>query len=457
MSDESLFTGGGEGDRGSQGGSRGGGGGSGTWQWIRRFAKLWGFLGFCVLVVVLARETILPFVFALLLAYILAPVVRRLTAATHLPRWAGILLCYLALLAVIAAFLLALLPRLSKDVKRIGSEAPDLYQKLNDVWAPQLARWLEDKVPGLVDSPPPPVDTAPAAGSPLPEGTQFVITPLPDGRYAVEMRKNGLEVVPRHDGGYVVTPRAEASAPVTLEDRLRSWAQNALVAMQGQIGDVFRFGQAIITGVIKSVFTFFLVLMIAAFVLLDLEKIHNFARSLVPSRYRDDYDVIVAGIDRGLSGVIRGQLVICLVNGTLTYIGLLLFGVKYAIILAVVAALLSLIPIFGALLSTVPIVLAAMVSGKDGIDLVRPIFMVAWVSGIHFLEANLLNPKIIGSAAKIHPVLVIFALIAGEHSYGLVGALLAVPVASIVQVLFIFFRSKAWKSETSGPHIITGV
>ncbi len=63
------------------------------------------------------------------------------------------------------------------------------------------------------------------------------------------------------------------------------------------------------------------------------------------------------------------------------------------------------------------------------------------------MEGNILNPKIIGTAAKIHPVLVIFALIVGEHSYGLVGALLAVPVASIIQVLFLFFRSKAWKTE----------
>lgn len=455
MSEESLFSGKSDAGGGRDGGSSDGSGG-GTWGWIRRFAKLWGFLGFCILVLILARQTILPFVFALLLAYILAPIVRRLGDA-HMPRAVAILLCYVALLAFIGLFLVALLPRLSKDVKRIGAEAPELYEQLNDVWAPQLAKWLEARFPGMAEPAQPAPDEPAVAGVPLPPDTQFVVTPLPDGRYAIEMKDNGLEVVPRHDGGYVVSPRDDVTESVTLEDRLRSWAKDALLALQGQIGDVFRIGQEIVTGIITSVFTFFLVLMIAAFVLLDLEKIHDFARSLVPARYREDYDVIAAGIDRGLSGVIRGQLVICLVNGTLTYIGLVLFGVKYAIILAVVAALLSLIPIFGTILSTIPIMLAAMVSGKEGIDVVRPIFMLAWILGIHFVEANFLNPKIIGSAAKIHPVLVIFALIAGEHSYGLVGALLAVPVASIVQVLFIFFRSKAWKSETSGTHIITGL
>ena len=63
--------------------------------------------------------------------------------------------------------------------------------------------------------------------------------------------------------------------------------------------------------------------------------------------------------------------------------------------------------------------------------------MLAWIIGIHLVEANFLNPKIMGDAAKIHPVLVVFALIAGEHSYGLVGALFAVPVASIIQTIFV--------------------
>ena len=69
-------------------------------------------------------------------------------------------------------------------------------------------------------------------------------------------------------------------------------------------------------------------------------------------------------------------------------------------------------------------------------------FVLAWIIGIHLVEANFLNPKIMGDAAKIHPVLVVFALIAGEHSYGLVGALFAVPVASIIQTIFVYYRKR---------------
>jgi putative heme transporter len=143
--------------------------------------------------------------------------------------------------------------------------------------------------------------------------------------------------------------------------------------------------------------------------------------------------------------VIRGQLLICLVNGILTYIGLLIFGVKYSLILAVVAGMMSLIPIFGSILSSVPIVAVALVSGDHGLDPFRGIAMVLWIVGIHFIEANLLNPKIIGTAAKIHPVFVVFSLFLGEHSYGLVGALLAVPILSAIQVVFMFLYKKTWK------------
>jgi predicted PurR-regulated permease PerM len=418
--------------------------------WGRRMARLWGFLGFVILVVVLARHVLLPFVFALLVAYILAPIVdrmaRRADGRKRMPRGLAIIICYIVLLAFLASFVVLLMPRLSKDAARIGREVPGLYQKLNDEWAPGLARWMEKRFPSA--APAEAAASVPVADDvPVPPGTAFVITPLPDGRMAVQLAPGGLELSPREGGGFHVVPDAESDELVGIEDRLRAWTDRALGALQSQLGDFFRFGQALVIGLVRSVFSFFLVLMVAGFILIDLEKLHAFARGLVPRDYRDDYDVIAAGINRGLSGVIRGQLLICLVNGVLTYIGLVIFGIKYSLILAMVAAVMSLIPIFGSILSTIPIVLAALVSGDDGIDIARAVFSVLWIVGIHFLEANFLNPKIIGTAAKIHPVLVIFALIVGEHSYGLVGALLAVPVTSMIQVLFVYFRGKAWRSE----------
>jgi len=204
---------------------------------------------------------------------------------------------------------------------------------------------------------------------------------------------------------------------------------------------VLEYGQKFIGGVVFGIGRLFLVLMVAAFILIDLDRIQAFLRSLVPERYQGDYDRIYVGIDRGLSGVIRGQLLICLINGILTYIGLWLFKVKYPLLLAGMAATMSLIPIFGSILSSIPIVAVALISSGN-FNLLMGVKVLAWIILIHLIEANFLNPKIMGNAAKIHPVLVVFALIAGEHSYGLVGALFAVPVASIIQTIFLYYRRR---------------
>jgi predicted PurR-regulated permease PerM len=155
-------------------------------------------------------------------------------------------------------------------------------------------------------------------------------------------------------------------------------------------------------------------------------------------------------MDQGLAGVLRGQLVICLVNGALTWVGLVLFDIKYSLLLAVFAAVLSLIPIFGTIVSSIPIVLIALVSDASGFSLGPALAMLAWIAGIHLLEANVLNPKIIGDSAHMHPVVVVFALLAGEHTFGLVGALLAVPVASMVQTAFLFARRRSGVLERAG-------
>jgi predicted PurR-regulated permease PerM len=418
---------------------------------VRTFLRRWGFPLFVVLILFLGRRVLLPFIFAGLVAYILAPVIRwmahRKDGTTRMPRGLAIIICYIIFIAGVVGFFFLLVPRLYKDIARIGMEMPSLYEKVNRQYTPDLARWLEERFPSLAVKRPPPEEVPLVPDVPLPPGTALTITPLPDGRYAVQLAATGIVIRTEQDGAMRLLPTDEPPETVTLEEKLRAYIGKGMAGLQSRLDDLYRFGQALVVSLIKGVFTFFLVLMIGAFVLIDMEKVHAFMRSLFPPHVRDDYDVIVSGIDRGLSGVIRGQLLICLINGILTYIGLRVFDVKYALILAFVASSLSLIPIFGSILSTVPIVLAALVSGQKGLDVIRGVAMVAWIVGIHFIEANFLNPKIIGAATKIHPVLVIFSLVLGEHSYGLIGALFAVPILSMIQVMFLFFYKKSWQRD----------
>jgi predicted PurR-regulated permease PerM len=194
-------------------------------------------------------------------------------------------------------------------------------------------------------------------------------------------------------------------------------------------------GAAFAVGVAKSLYMFLLILMLTAFIVMDRKRISTFFASLPPDHLKPEYGTLMRYVDRGLAGVIRGQLVICVVNGLLTYVGLLVLGLLGAALLSLVAGVLSLIPIFGTIVSSIPIVLVA---ASDGLG--TGALALGWIMIIHLLEANLLNPLIMGSHANMHPVIIVFALLAGEHSFGVWGALLAVPTMSILQSCFLFYR-----------------
>ena len=194
--------------------------------------------------------------------------------------------------------------------------------------------------------------------------------------------------------------------------------------------------------VVGSVFSLFLVLMLSGFLLLDPDRIGAFYKSLVPTRYHGHYEDWLRQLDHGLSGVVRGQATICLVNGALTGIGIALLGVPYAFTLSIIAAIFSLIPIFGVLISSIPILLMGLT-----VSIPTTLLAGGWILLIHFIEGNFLNPKILGDSARIHPVLIVFALLVGERFGGVLGALLAVPVFSLIQNSFLFLKAQADTEE----------
>lgn len=401
--------------------------------WLRRFARLWGFLFFLIVVIAAFRAVILPFVLGLLVAYVLAPVVGGLSSVRlgswRPPRWIAVVLVYIGIAAGIGIFFTAFLPHLSRDFARLFREAPRSLAQVRKNLVPRVDKWLEEHFP-----------QAPAHedDEPRPE-RKLLITPKGEG-YEVSLEGLDLEVSPVGRGRWVVGPRDDTDEKHT---RLTDFLGRAASATETEMKGLFLVGQRFLKKIFKSVAWFILTFMVAAYILVDVERVRAFMRSLFPAAYRTDYDELLTQMDRGLSGVIRGQLVICVVNGILTTVGLLIFHVKYAILLGLVAGAMSFIPVFGSILSSVPIVIVALASGEDGISLATGLAVLAWIIAIHLLEANLFNPKIIGTAAKIHPVVVVFALLVGEETGGLMGALLAVPIASMVQAMFMFFRKRA--------------
>lgn len=237
----------------------------------------------------------------------------------------------------------------------------------------------------------------------------------------------------------------ESTIPIDREEMEAMLQQNFLHAVEefGQnASSLLTFGKDLVGGAFRVVFGSFLVLMLTAFLSMDRARIERFFASMVPPEYRGAYDTIMGGMATGLAGVVRGQVLICLTNGVLTFIGLWLLDVKLPLILACIATVFSLIPIFGSILSTLPIVALALTDG-----LAKGVFALLWIVGIHLVEANFLNPKIMGDSAKIHPVIVVFVLIVGESTAGLMGALFAVPIAAVVLAVFKFLHKRALEAE----------
>ncbi|OJT27140.1 AI-2E family transporter [Archangium sp. Cb G35] len=353
-----------------------------------------------VAVLVLFHSVLLPFASAALIAYLVHPLVTRLTRiqvrGRNIPRWVAILLIYALFFLVAYLFFITMVPQLYRELARISRDGVAFLNSLTP-----------DRVHVLAD------------------------------RAEDWLRANGIPLA-------IATPEdIRTGAPstglsVNLEKTIQDTALSLSALAREHLGDIVTVSRNIIASVVAGVFMMFFMLMVAAFFSIDAQAIVRYFTSLVPVEYASDANLLLERIDRSLSGVVRGQVTICVVNGILTGIGLVLFGVKFAFLLATIATVFSLIPIFGTILSSVPIVLIALADGFQ-----KGVAILLWIIGIHALEAYFLNPKIMGSAARIHPVIVAFSLIAGEKMFGLVGALFAVPVASIVVACFDYARIKA--------------
>ncbi len=393
------------------------------------------FVAFWSIVVVggliAVRAILVPFVLAALLAYVLTPVVRRMVSwrvrGHQLPRWIAVLTLYIVMLGSLAVTLRVAVPVVAGEVRDfIRHEVPRLRTEVRRTWMPRIRSVRERFIAPAMQA-----AAADDEASPRDEGSLRVL-PRAGGGYDVQFPSDGIALEHRGNTIRVVPGRdARRDEDEEIWDSLRSLGA-------GHTEDLLRVGRGIVGGIVGGVFGFFITLMLSAYMLLTTDRVFAFAESLVVPPSRREFRALVDRIDRGLSGVVRGQLVICAVNGVLSAVGFAMAKLPYWPLLALMAAIFSLIPIFGSILSSIP---AVAIGLRFGVP--RALFVLAWILGIHQLEANLLNPKIMGDAAKIHPVLVVFSLIVGEHFFGLLGALLAVPAMSLAQSFFLHWRRHA--------------
>jgi predicted PurR-regulated permease PerM len=392
------------------------------------------------LILIWFRDVLLPFVLALVLAYVLSPIVEfgqqiRVAGRTP-PRWLVVLALYIALIGVLSGLVGFAVPRLVAELQRLTREGPSAVETVRKVWLPELDRRLRDTTARYL--PPKPAGVAAEDKQPTAEPA-VLVRPGAKGSYEIVLPPGGVRVVPEGERAFRVEvgqPRRKGRADISAA--ITEAVGRSMENTEHTVLSLLAAAQRFLGSLARGVFGFVMMLVVSAYLLITANRIFEFVRSLYVPQKRPDFDDLVRRIDRGLSGVVRGQLIICAINGVLSGIGFYAFGLKYWAFLTLFAGVMSIVPIFGSILSTIPAVLVALPQG--GLPLA--LLVLAWIVAIHQLEANVLNPKIMGDSAKVHPVLVIFALLAGEHVAGFVGALLAVPVLSITQTLFLYLRER---------------
>lgn len=211
-----------------------------------------------------------------------------------------------------------------------------------------------------------------------------------------------------------------------LPDRLMSIAS-------GAIGGVFGF----LSGTFSFVLTLFGVVFIGAYLLIDVRKMKAAFLRVSPRAYRSDARDLWNDFGSSLSRYLSGLLLILLIQGAVSAVGLWLLGVPYALALGAFVSVTAVIPYLGAWLGAIPAVIVAFTVSPTTALLTAVLFL-----GIQQLEGNLLTPKIQGDTLRVHPILVFLAVIVGGGLAGILGVLVAVPALAVVRVLFDFFRDR---------------
>lgn len=193
----------------------------------------------------------------------------------------------------------------------------------------------------------------------------------------------------------------------------------------------FSKAEEFISGVVSTVLYIIIIPFVTFFILRDRQKLKNGLIGLVPNRYFEMTINILDKIEKQLSSYVRAWLLDALVLGILAFAGLSILGVNYAIIIGMVAGAGHLIPYAGPIIGGVPAILISVIQYGD-LSMVLPIVILFTI--IYILDSSFIQPYIFSKGAEMNPIVIIALILIGNQILGAFGALIAIPVATILKV-----------------------
>ena len=214
-----------------------------------------------------------------------------------------------------------------------------------------------------------------------------------------------------------------------LQAEASQWAGQALSILGGVASRVAQRGAA----VINVLALLFLTPVVTFYLLRDWPKVLSAIDNALPRDHADTVRKLARESNAAVAGYVRGQALVCLCLGTIYGAGMSFVGLQFGFVIGLIAGLISFIPFVGTLVgATMALGMALAQFPPDWISVgkVAVVFLIG-----HLLEGNVLSPKLVGDRVGLHPVWIMFALLAGGSLFGFVGVLVAVPIAAIVGVV----------------------
>ncbi len=242
---------------------------------------------------------------------------------------------------------------------------------------------------------------------------------------------------------------------IQIEQQATDWVDNLGA---GEISkytqDAISFAQGAAFSIVFTLFSLILIVVIAIYMLLDMPRLEaSIDRRFPPHGGRP----LTLRIERALAGYVRGQLILSTVIGTSAGVGMWILGEtglvpgaeRYALLFGVWTGVIEVIPYVGPWLSSVPPAIYALV-----VDPISVLWVAALFVFIYQVEGHVVVPNVMANALRLHPLLVIFGLLAGGELYGIAGVLLALPTMAAIRAIWEFFGERVelerWDDEGGG-------
>lgn len=212
------------------------------------------------------------------------------------------------------------------------------------------------------------------------------------------------------------------------QSQIDGFGQQLINQAQGIIGGVV----PLLTSIFDAALDIIIVAVLSVYLLIDGARLRNWIERHAPIMQRDRTRFVISTMERVVGGYIRGQLTLSLLIGLLVGIGMSIFRLPYSVLLGVLAFVLEFIPVLGTLTSGLICVVIALSEGWL-IALAVLIYFIV----VHVIEGDIVGPRVVGKAVGLHPAISLIALIAGAELFGIWGAVLAAPLAGLIQALLV--------------------